>query len=626
MGVSGPYYIEDTKVRFHSETVSIIVRDRDQFNQVLETRFLARYVDYTLDPFSGELNFKTPVPSLDHNLNPVYIRVDYETESHDESYTTSGISGQYKLFDNLQLGGVYIQDDNPLDEMQLTGTNLLMKISENTLFAAEHAITDKPGIGKGSATRYELTYKNDQHQARIFYTDTDKLFDNRTSMYSQGRSESGIRADFRLTTSTLLKTELIQTKNTQDNSRLAGGQISLQQKLGDHLVVEVSGRHVETENTAQDNQNESDSISVKLSSQLPWHEKISLFAQVEQDTHDSDKKMAAIGGDYQLGVGTRLYGRHEFISTLGNTYGFTNTTERNATVFGIDSKYRQGASIFSEYRIRDSISGEDAEAAVGLQNSWIPSEGLKLNTRFEKIESLEGTTATEQTAASISLEYTGSARWKASSRVEWREGAQSSSTLFNLNMAYKLNRNMSFLGKWTDSNVDYSAQGEDRKNRLQIGIAWRDTDSDKLSVLGKLEWRGEDKPQPSGVKTERHIVIMSLHANYQPYRNIILNGRYAGKDVTELTSGRQSQHTAHLFSGRMTYDFRERWDMSVLASNYFDQGGKSRQYGLGVEIGYLLHANLWLSAGYNFFGYEDNDLINADYTQPGIYLRLRFKF
>ena len=52
----------------------------------------------------------------------------------------------------------------------------------------------------------------------------------------------------------------------------------------------------------------------------------------------------------------------------------------------------------------------------------------------------------------------------------------------------------------------------------------------------------------------------------------------------------------------------------------------SRQYGLGLELGYLVTANLWVSAGYNFFGYRDEDLAGADYTTKGPYVRLRFKF
>jgi hypothetical protein len=43
-------------------------------------------------------------------------------------------------------------------------------------------------------------------------------------------------------------------------------------------------------------------------------------------------------------------------------------------------------------------------------------------------------------------------------------------------------------------------------------------------------------------------------------------------------------------------------------------------------VGYSVATNLWVSAGYNFFGYRDTDLAGADYTAKGPFVRLRYKF
>jgi len=64
----------------------------------------------------------------------------------------------------------------------------------------------------------------------------------------------------------------------------------------------------------------------------------------------------------------------------------------------------------------------------------------------------------------------------------------------------------------------------------------------------------------------------------------------------------------------------------LVGNTLFSGEGKSRQYGLGLEVGYLLTSNLWLSAGYNFFGFKDDDLAGTDYTNRGVYVRLRYKF
>ena len=54
--------------------------------------------------------------------------------------------------------------------------------------------------------------------------------------------------------------------------------------------------------------------------------------------------------------------------------------------------------------------------------------------------------------------------------------------------------------------------------------------------------------------------------------------------------------------------------------------GASKQWAMGAEVGYLVAANLWISGGYNWMGFKDRDLTGSDYTQRGLYMRLRWKF
>ena len=79
-------------------------------------------------------------------------------------------------------------------------------------------------------------------------------------------------------------------------------------------------------------------------------------------------------------------------------------------------------------------------------------------------------------------------------------------------------------------------------------------------------------------------------------------------------------------SGRATWQFAPKWDIGLAASGLFGDQGHSKQYGLGVEVGYLVTTNLWLSAGYNVLGYRDDDLAAGESTQKGAYVRLRYKF
>ena len=78
--------------------------------------------------------------------------------------------------------------------------------------------------------------------------------------------------------------------------------------------------------------------------------------------------------------------------------------------------------------------------------------------------------------------------------------------------------------------------------------------------------------------------------------------------------------------GRATWEFAPKWDVSLAMSTLFGDSTKSRQYGVGIEVGYLVATNLWVSAGYNVTGYKDAELSGADYTARGPFIRLRYKF
>ena len=45
-----------------------------------------------------------------------------------------------------------------------------------------------------------------------------------------------------------------------------------------------------------------------------------------------------------------------------------------------------------------------------------------------------------------------------------------------------------------------------------------------------------------------------------------------------------------------------------------------------VSVGYNLFKNAWVSAGYNFSGFEDADFSEADYTAQGPFVTFRVKF
>jgi hypothetical protein len=127
-----------------------------------------------------------------------------------------------------------------------------------------------------------------------------------------------------------------------------------------------------------------DVLTVKAAATLKLSENLNLYAEGEQDVRDADKNAAAVGGRFNVTNRTRLYLRHEFISSMGSPYGLSNRQNGHNTVFGISASFLKNTDAFNEYRLRDSISGREAEAAIGLRNLWKLAEGVNVSRRCER--------------------------------------------------------------------------------------------------------------------------------------------------------------------------------------------------------------------------------------------------
>ncbi len=637
-GTSGPFALSIRTGVINGEKLEIITRSRDQSAIIVKAIPLGRFVDYELEPLTGRIILKAPVPSFDDFRNPNFIRITYEVDQGGKQFWVYGGDLQVKINESIQVGASYARDDNPLDKFRMAGINTVAKLADRTFLIAEIARTDRDnattGKKDGTAKRIEFKHQTDTVDLTAYAGRADVGFDNAASALNQGRSELGGKLSYKLSSDIRVAAEALRSEDIVSGSVRDGFLLSAEKAFANQMRVEVGIRHAKDSQTAQvvgaeAIPNEVTALRGRVSSPLPFGERSSAFLEAEVDTKDSGRKILAVGGEYELPNKGRLYARHEFISSLTGPYGLSSQQRQNATVFGINTDYMKDGNVFSEYRIRDSISGGNTEAALGLRNTFNVGLGLKLQTGFEKIHSLRGAATNDNTAVTLGLEYLENAMWKGSTRLELRTGTNSDSWLSTIALASKLNRDWTLLGRNTYSLIKNKglSNTENEQDRLQVGVAYRDTETDVWNGLARVEHRTErNTADQVGVELKRTVEIASLHANWQPIRPFTFSGRYAAKWVKEQTNGLNSRYQAQLLSGRVIWEVAPRWDASLQASTLYGSNGTGRQYGLGLELGYRVLENLWLSGGYNFFGYNDADLTSGEYTNKGVYLRMRYKF
>jgi len=661
-GTSGPFKLSRASGLINSEKIEILTRDRNQPSIILRAQPLARFADYELEPLTGRILFKGPIASLDENLNPISIRITYEADQGGEQFWVAGADAQVKITDYLEVGAVIVDDRNPLDKFRMLGVSGIAKLADKTFLVAEVVRTRRetvasalPGAGfqaaalsvlaagekTGVAKRIELRHDGADLKGSFYAGRADASFDNASSSLTHGRQEIGGKLAYRLDDKTRMKGELLRTEDIVAGGKRDGVALAVERTLGNGIRVEAGVRH------ARESQgvvaapgaangivipNEVTSVRARVTGEIPGVKDSSAYVEAEVDVRDSARKVAAIGADYRLGESGRLYARHEFISSLTGPYGLNNQQQQNSTVVGVNTDYMKDGNVFSEYRVRDAISGGDAEAALGLRNVWTLSEGLKLQTGFERVHSVSGAGTGEATAVTLGVDYTANPLWKGSTRFEVRTGKTSDSLLSTVAAAAKLGRDWTFLGRNTYSLLKNKAQdatatgSENEQNRFQAGLAYRDTDTDLWNALARVEHRTESDTTNKEFSLKRSVELISLHANWQPRKPFTFSARIAAKWVNEKSNGIAAKNNAQLIAGRAIWDVAPRWDASVNASTLLGRAGQSKYYGLGLELGFMVMENLWLSAGYNVFGYRDDDLASAEYTNKGAFVRLRYKF
>jgi hypothetical protein len=276
----------------------------------------------------------------------------------------------------------------------------------------------------------------------------------------------------------------------------------------------------------------------------------------------------------------------------------------------------------------------DMQLASGMRNSWNYAEGIVYTGGAEFLKIFNGSTR-EAFAINGGLDYSVNPLWRASGRLEFRRVFDDKATkaddtqdqyLSTVSVARKIDRDWTMLARNYLLYQNNHIGGTKLEDRFQIGAAWRPVDHNRWNALARYEYKTvKDETAANADNYRTHII--SMHGDYHPSRPWWLNGRVAFKKTTDKTlpTGQQG-YTAMLVGGRLTYDISENWDVGLMTSMMYSPQGSTKQWAQGIEAGYLIRQNLWLSAGYNWVGFSDAELIGSDYTNKGAYLRLRFKF
>jgi uncharacterized repeat protein (TIGR01451 family) len=599
-GTSGFYFLSKKPVIENSERITIEIRDRYHPEKILAVTEKTRYSDYEIDYRNGKILFKEPVPSTDAALNQVMIVVTYESDDPGDEYYIYGGRASYRPREGTEVGVTAIVEEQDIEDSKLYGADATVRIAEKTELRAEVAMSETLEKGDGSAWKMEFrSMLFERLKIEMLYRNVDTDFLNSSMTGTEtGTEKYGARADLKVTETTHVQAESFVHNDKINRTKLKSNTVGVKQKVY-KAYVDAGYQHLREKSQA-----EGDKESQVLYAGVRGNITDKLGASVRRDQALTSDEIAdyqtktAIGMDYKLTENTRAYVTQEFQEGEEN--------KKDTTLVGIESRVTENTTVTSKYHMENAVSGERAQASIGLNNKWEVQEGLTVNTRAERIQEVKGDNDEDNTAFAVSAEYLPGEDFKATGRYELRLGETETTNLSTFGVASKVSKSTTLLGKASLWHNRMDA-GTDALYDGLVGIAYRPLGKSSLYLLSTLRYR-YDRQGSSDTNDEIQSLISSSEFSYRLRPPLTLLGKYAGKYNWEDVDNDHFESYTDLILAGLNFDLTSRWYAGVYSKLMNQYQTSVHSIGYVIKTGYNVYRNLFLGIGYNSAELNDNDL------------------
>ncbi|MCD9543566.1 hypothetical protein GLP24_01660 [Photobacterium carnosum] len=628
------YSIGDTRIVRHSDTVTLVTYDRDNAGLVLSQQPLARYIDYTIDYFTGDMRFNRVIPTYDANLNPIKVRVAYDVDGDGDAYTVAGARLSYLFTPYLISGISYEYNDNDVEGYDIgslwvnydfdSKTQVTASVATMSHKGNESADTLTTATDTSNKIKDGMAYKlrinrdwNTQAATELEYVYAEEGFTNTTGGVTPARQELRLRHRQKLTGLMNLNIEashsesLVHTEKQQTIGATVDTKI-----LGSQWTTRLGSRYIKNETETDSEEYTTAIVGLGRTFSL-WGRPGRLDTEYEQSFGHDSKRRFNVKADWKVHKQASIYTQYEYIDSLS---GISNLGSGSTSLFtaGIDVDWLHGGSTFNEFRQRGASDGRSLELANGYRGRFEVIPGISVDPAIEYVEVIEGE-GTSGVAVSLGLADIRNPNYKTTGRIEYRHGE--SEDYYGVLGAWvtRLSQDWSGLVREEYRYIDKENAQNTWSNHFSLGFAYRPRLSNRYHMLGAYEWKTERND------STRTAHIFSTHQNYQLSPDWTISGRVGLKweDFTEYEQDYDS--VATIIDGRAIYYINRRWDVDVhggmLGTDWFD----SRRYSFGVGLNYLVMKNLRAGIGYNVIGFDDDDLDPQGYNLQGFYFEMMFK-
>jgi uncharacterized repeat protein (TIGR01451 family) len=634
-GTSGLYRLSRAPIVIGSDKLRLEVRDRFRSERVLESRSLAPFIDYDLDFERGTIFFKQPVPSRDQNFNPVFIVADYEVRSGGDDETSAGLRVAAKLAgDRVEIGASVIHEGAAAGDTQVGGADLQWEIAPATKLRAEVATSrsDDPARADDAlAYLAEVTHVTDELDARAYVREEEQGFGVGQQFSSEGGTrKAGVDARWKVRENWQLQSEIQRQEVLASSAErlLASGEVRYQD-AGESVGVGV--RHV-ADSSPGEADRESDQAFVNGSIDV-LDQRVTLraagdFALSSDDASTDYPARALFGVDYKWTPATTFFAEYE--------HAEGRDLDSDMTRVGVRTRPWERTQIATSVSSAATEFGPRTFANFGLTQGWQVSERWALDFGVDQSNTLRGAalepfnpmaplasgTVTEDYFASFVGAQYRKELWQLTSRLEHRnadsEERWSLTTGWYREPVRGHALSMSLQGFDSDSLLADTLEATAR-----FAWAFRPIDSDWI-VFNRLDLKFDERDD-GNMSFESRRAVNNLHANWQVNPRTQLGLQYGGRYVVSTFDAEKYTGYSDLVGFDARRELNARFDIGLHGAVLHSWESEILEHSAGLDLGVTFARNIWVSIGYNFAGFRDEDFSASRYTDKGPFLKVRIK-
>ena len=167
------------------------------------------------------------------------------------------------------------------------------------------------------------------------------------------------------------------------------------------------------------------------------------------------------------------------------------------------------------------------------------------------------------------------------------------------------------------------AQGDETSAVGRFAWAFR-PDTSQWIVFDRLELKYDDHGGTASAYSSSRIVN-NLNANWQLDPNLQLGVQYGVRYVASTFEGDEYAGVSDIAGFDLRRQLTRRFDVGVHAALLHSWESDVMDHSTGVDVGMTIMKNMWVSLGYNFAGFRDEDFSASRHTAQGPYLKIRIK-